>query len=64
MDLFNDIQGAITRLISTSLRHGAEIQFVVQQLEKSDGSIIIYNIANRDYLQIDLIRMLINFTLF
>jgi ribonucleoside-diphosphate reductase alpha chain len=29
---------AITRLVSTSLRHGADIQFVVHQLEKTGGS--------------------------
>jgi ribonucleoside-diphosphate reductase alpha chain len=43
--MFNDIQGAITRLISTSLRHGVDIQFVVQQLEKSDGNITSFNKA-------------------
>ena len=37
--IFTDIQGSMTRLISTSLRHGVDIHFVVQQLEKSDGAI-------------------------
>ncbi len=44
-DIFNDTQGAITRLISTSLRHGVDIQFIVQQLEKSDGVITSFNKA-------------------
>jgi len=44
-DIFSDTQGAITRLISTSLRHGVNIQFIVQQLEKSDGSIVSFNKA-------------------
>ncbi len=44
-DIFNDIQGSITRLISTSLRHGVDIQFVVQQIEKSDGTITSFNKA-------------------
>jgi ribonucleoside-diphosphate reductase alpha chain len=38
-DIFSDTQGAITRLLSTSLRHGVDIHFLVQQLEKSDGTI-------------------------
>lgn len=44
-DIFSETQGAITRLISTSLRHGVNIQFIVQQLEKSDGSIVSFNKA-------------------
>jgi ribonucleoside-diphosphate reductase alpha chain len=44
-DIFTDTQGSITRLISTNLRHGVDIQFVVQQLEKSDGSIVSFNKA-------------------
>lgn len=30
----------VTRLISTALRHGAAIQFVVEQLNKSEGSVV------------------------
>ena len=32
-------QEAITRLASTSLRHGADVHFVVQQLEKTKGDL-------------------------
>lgn len=35
----SDEQAAITRLISTSLRHGAEIRFIVEQLSKTDGEL-------------------------
>ena len=34
-----DEQGAVTRLVSTSLRHGADTAFVVHQLEKVKGPI-------------------------
>ena len=34
-----DEQEAITRLISTSLRHGADIKYLVEQLNKTTGSI-------------------------
>jgi len=34
-----DDQAAITRLISTSLRHGAEIRFIVEQLNKTEGDL-------------------------
>lgn len=34
-----DDQAAITRLISTSLRHGADIKYVVHQLEKIPGDL-------------------------
>jgi len=44
-DIFNDTQGALTRMISTSLRHGVDIQFIVQQLEKSDGTITSFTKA-------------------
>ena len=44
-DIFTDTQGSITRLISTSLRHNVNIQFIVQQLEKSDGNITSFNKA-------------------
>ena len=33
---------AITRLVSTSLRHGADIGFVVHQLEKTGGSMVTF----------------------
>lgn len=35
----SDEQEALTRLISTSLRHGAEIRFIVDQLNKTDGEL-------------------------
>jgi ribonucleoside-diphosphate reductase alpha chain len=35
----SDEQEALTRMISTSLRHGADIQFIVSQLRKSEGTI-------------------------
>ncbi len=44
-DIFTDTQGCLTRLTSTLLRHDVNIQFVVQQLEKSDGSITAFNKA-------------------
>jgi ribonucleoside-diphosphate reductase alpha chain len=44
-DIFTDTQGSITRLTSTLLRHGVDLQFIVQQLEKSDGSIVSFNKA-------------------
>jgi ribonucleoside-diphosphate reductase alpha chain len=44
-DLFTDTQGALTRMISTSLRHGVDIKFIVQQLEKSDGELYSFNKA-------------------
>jgi ribonucleoside-diphosphate reductase alpha chain len=44
-DIFTDTQGSITRLTSTLLRHGVDIQFVVQQLEKSDGAIFSFTKA-------------------
>jgi len=43
--LFTDTQGAITRLISTSLRHGVNMKFIVQQLEKSDGTLTSFSKA-------------------
>lgn len=36
-DLLTDEQAVITRMISLSLRHGSDIAFVVDQLEKSPG---------------------------
>lgn len=40
-----DEQAAITRLISTSLRHGTKIQFIVEQLQKTDGDITSFTKA-------------------
>jgi ribonucleoside-diphosphate reductase alpha chain len=36
-DLVTDEEAAITRLLSLSLRHGADIQYLVEQLEKVPG---------------------------
>jgi ribonucleoside-diphosphate reductase alpha chain len=41
----NDEEKLITRLISTSLRHGSDINFVVQQLDKSEGDITSFGRA-------------------
>jgi ribonucleoside-diphosphate reductase alpha chain len=38
-----DEQEAITRLISTSLRHGANIKFIVEQLQKTNGGITAFS---------------------
>lgn len=38
----NDEQAAITRLVSTSLRHGADIKFIVEQLNKCDGDLFSF----------------------
>lgn len=38
-------QEALTRLISTALRHGADIQFVFEQLNKSEGEITSFSKA-------------------
>lgn len=35
----SDEQEALTRMISTALRHGADIEFIVSQLVKSEGTI-------------------------
>ena len=40
-----DEEAAITRLISTSLRHGANIQFIVEQLGKTNGDITSFTKA-------------------
>ncbi len=34
-----ETEDALTRMISTSLRHGAQIEFVVDQLEKTEGDL-------------------------
>ena len=44
-DVMTDEQAAITRLISTSLRHGADIKYIVEQMNKSDGDIFSYTKA-------------------
>ena len=44
-DIMSDEQAALTRLISTSLRHGADITFIVEQLSKSNGDITSYTKA-------------------
>jgi ribonucleoside-diphosphate reductase alpha chain len=36
---------ALTRLISTALRHGADINFIYEQLQKSEGNIISFSKA-------------------
>ena len=41
----DDLEDTITRLVSCSLRHGAEIKFLVQQLEKSKGDIMSFEKA-------------------
>lgn len=41
----SDEESALTRVISTALRHGAQIKFVVEQLNKSEGSIISFGKA-------------------
>jgi len=38
-DLFDDNIESLTRMVSVSLRHGTDISFVVQQLEKTHGSL-------------------------
>ncbi len=41
----NDTADALTRIISTSLRHGTDISFIVHQLEKTKGPIICFSKA-------------------
>ena len=41
----SDEQEALTRMISISLRHGAKLEYVVQQLNKAEGSIVSFNKA-------------------
>ena len=36
-------QEALTRMVSTALRHGADIGFVVEQLQKSEGTIVSFS---------------------
>jgi ribonucleoside-diphosphate reductase alpha chain len=37
-DRLSEEEAALTRMISTALRHGADVQFIVHQLEKVEGS--------------------------
>jgi ribonucleoside-diphosphate reductase alpha chain len=37
-----DEQAAITRLVSTSLRHGTDIKFIVEQLQKTNGDLFSF----------------------
>jgi ribonucleoside-diphosphate reductase alpha chain len=39
----NDTVDALTRMISTALRHGSDIQFIVHQLEKTKGPIVSFS---------------------
>lgn len=41
----SDEQEQITRLVSTSLRHGTDIEFIVTQLQKSNGSMVSFGKA-------------------
>ena len=41
----SDEQEALTRMISTGLRHGANIEFIVSQLIKSEGKITSFSKA-------------------
>jgi ribonucleoside-diphosphate reductase alpha chain len=41
----SDEEAAISRLISTSLRHGADIKFIVEQLHKTKGDITSFTTA-------------------
>ena len=43
--VFDGTQGTLTRMLSISLRHGIDIHYLVQQLEKSDGSITSFSKA-------------------
>ena len=38
-------QEALTRIISTALRHGTDIEFIVDQLMKSEGTIVSFSKA-------------------
>jgi ribonucleoside-diphosphate reductase alpha chain len=40
-----DEQEAVTRLVSTSLRHGADVKFIVEQLNKTKGDLTSFNKA-------------------
>lgn len=40
-----DEDEALTRIISTALRHGADIKFVVEQLNKAEGTVVSFSKA-------------------
>jgi len=40
-----DEQAAITRLVSTALRHGTDIKFIVEQLDKTKGDLTSFSKA-------------------
>jgi ribonucleoside-diphosphate reductase alpha chain len=44
-DNISDEEEAITRMVSTALRHGADVAFVVHQLEKSKGDLASFGKA-------------------
>lgn len=44
-NFLDDTVEALTRMISTSLRHGADISFIVQQLEKTKGDLYSFSKA-------------------
>lgn len=41
----SDEESALTRMISTALRHGSSIDFIVEQLNKSHGSVVSFSKA-------------------
>lgn len=45
LDSLKDEEEALTRLISTSLRHGAALDFVAEQLSKTNGSVVSFSKA-------------------
>jgi ribonucleoside-diphosphate reductase alpha chain len=45
VEKLTDEQKAITRLVSTALRHGTEIKFIVEQLNKTQGDLTSFNQA-------------------
>lgn len=57
-----DEEESLTRMISTSLRHGVDIEFIVDQLRKSKGQIASFNkvIARvlKKYLNVDELKVL------
>lgn len=41
----SDEEVALTRMISTALRHGSDIKYIVEQLNKADGTIVSFSKA-------------------
>ena len=41
----SDEEESLTRMISTALRHGSDINFIVEQLDKSHGTVVSFNKA-------------------